>query len=55
MPTYLKAGHINVVLSRLEDHDLIHHKGNYWAPGEGDEVAASRIWSSALTPQTTVR
>ena len=36
----MKAGSISVVLSRLEDRDLVRHKGNYWALGEADEVAA---------------
>ncbi|QLH77231.1 MarR family transcriptional regulator [Halosimplex rubrum] len=38
--TDVKAGSISVVLSRLEDRGLVRHKGNYWAIGEADEVAA---------------
>jgi len=38
--TDIKAGSISVVLSRLEDRGLVRHKGNYWALGEGDDVAA---------------
>ena len=38
--TDVKAGSISVVLSRLEDRDLVRHKGNYWALGDADEVAA---------------
>jgi len=38
--TDVKAGSISVVLSRLEDRGLVRHKGNYWALGEDDEVAA---------------
>lgn len=38
--TGVKAGSISVVLSRLEDRELVRHKGNYWALGEADEVAA---------------
>jgi predicted transcriptional regulator of viral defense system len=38
--TEVKAGSISVVLSRLEDRGLVRHKGNYWALGEDDEVAA---------------
>ncbi|WP_436936496.1 MarR family transcriptional regulator [Halovenus marina] len=38
--TNVKAGSISVVLSRLEDRGLVRHKGNYWALGEADEVAA---------------
>lgn len=38
--TGVKAGSISVVLSRLEDRGLVRHKGNYWALGEADVVAA---------------
>lgn len=38
--TGVKAGSISVVLSRLEDRELVRHKGNYWALGKADEVAA---------------
>lgn len=38
--TGVKAGSISVVLSRLEDRGLARHRGNYWALGEDEEVAA---------------
>ena len=38
--TDVKAGSISVVLSRLKDRGLVRHKGNYWAIGEDDDVAA---------------
>ena len=38
--TDVKAGSISVVLSRLENRGLVRHKGNYWALGEVDDVAA---------------
>ena len=38
--TDVNAGSISVVLSRLEDRGLVRHKGNYWALGEADDVAA---------------
>lgn len=38
--TDVNAGSISVVLSRLEDRGLVRHKGNYWALGEVDDVAA---------------
>ena len=38
--TDVKAGSISVVLSRLKDRGLVRHKGNYWALGEDDDVAA---------------
>ena len=37
--TGVKTGSISVVLSRLEDRDLVRHKGTYWTLGEPDEVA----------------
>lgn len=38
--TGVKAGSISVVLARLEDRGLVRHKGNYWALGSDDAVAA---------------
>jgi hypothetical protein len=38
--TDIEAGNIGVVLSQLEDRGLVRHKGNYWALGEADDVAA---------------
>lgn len=38
--TDVKAGSISVVLSRLEDRDLVRHKGNYWTIGDDEDVAA---------------
>ena len=38
--TGVKAGSISVVLARLEDRNLVRHKGNYWALGEDEAVAA---------------
>ncbi|WP_114576021.1 helix-turn-helix domain-containing protein [Saliphagus sp. LR7] len=38
--TGVKAGSISVVLSRLEERGLVRHRGNYWALGEDEEVAA---------------
>ena len=38
--TDVNAGSISVVLSRLEDRGLVRHKGNYWALGEADDIAA---------------
>lgn len=38
--TDVKAGSISVVLSRLEDRDLVRHEGTYWALGEADDVTA---------------
>lgn len=38
--TDVNAGSISVVLARLEDRGLVRHKGNYWALGGDDDVAA---------------
>lgn len=38
--TDIKAGSISVVLSRLEDRDLVRHKGQYWTLGEDEDIAA---------------
>lgn len=38
--TNVNRGSISVVLSRLEDRGLVRHRGNYWALGEADDVAA---------------
>jgi len=38
--TDVKAGSISVVLSRLEERGLVRHKGNYWALGDAEDVAA---------------
>lgn len=38
--TGVKAGSISVVLSRLEDRDLVRHRGRYWALGDDDAVAS---------------
>ncbi|QLG28916.1 MarR family transcriptional regulator [Halorarum halophilum] len=38
--TGVKTGSISVVLSRLEDRELVRHKGTYWALGDDEDVAA---------------
>jgi len=50
--TDVKAGSISVVLSRLEERELVRHKGTYWALGEADEVAAYTDLLEARAPQT---
>ncbi len=48
--TDVKAGSISVVLSRLEERELVRHKGNYWALGEADDVAAyTNLYESTRT------
>lgn len=36
----VEKGQLGVVLSRLEDSDLVRHKGGYWTLGGDDAVAA---------------
>ena len=38
--TGVNGGSISVVLSRLEDRDLVRHKGHYWAIGDEDDLLA---------------
>lgn len=38
--TGVKRGSISVVLSRLDDRDLVRHRGVYWALGDADAVAS---------------
>lgn len=45
--TDVKAGSISVVLSRLEDRDLVRHKGNYWTLGDVDDIAAYTSFSES--------
>lgn len=37
----VKKGSIGTVLSRLEDRDLVRHKGDYWALGDEEHVRDS--------------
>lgn len=34
----VKRGSVSTVLSRLEDRDLVRHKGDYWAIGDMETV-----------------
>ncbi|SFR97346.1 MarR family protein [Halomicrobium zhouii] len=47
--TGVKKGSISVVLSRLEDRDLVRHKGNYWALGEDDIASYAGFAESTRT------
>jgi membrane protein implicated in regulation of membrane protease activity len=38
--TDIKKGSIGTVLSRLEDRELVRHKGKYWAIIEDDRLAS---------------
>jgi len=36
--TDVPRGSVGVVLSRLEERDLVRHRGEYWAIGEADDI-----------------
>ncbi|WP_018258822.1 MarR family transcriptional regulator [Halomicrobium katesii] len=36
--TGVPRGSVGVVLSRLEERDLVRHRGEYWAIGEADDI-----------------
>lgn len=41
--TGVKRGSVGPTLSRLEDRDLVRHKGEVWAIGEDDRLATQGI------------
>ena len=56
--TGIARGSVGVVLSRLEDRELVRHRGEYWAVGDADDVettltalAGSRALSERLGPE----
>jgi len=56
--TGIKRGSVGVVLSRLEDQDLVRHRGEYWAIGDvGDidvtlsSMATARAATDRLGPE----
>lgn len=47
--TAIPRGSVGVVLSRLEDRDLVRHRGEYWAIAEDAEV------DTTITAMSTAR
>ncbi|PSP72886.1 TrmB family transcriptional regulator [Halobacteriales archaeon QS_3_64_16] len=50
--TEITSNSIGAVLSRLEDRDLVRHRGHYWAIGEEEALAtytATRSTARAMT------
>lgn len=45
--TGINRGSVGAVLSRLEDRDLVRHRGRYWAIGLDDRVAAFAAQTAA--------
>lgn len=51
--TSVNRGSVGPTLSRLEDRDLVRHKGEVWAIGEDDRLAAQgAIYVSSSTSVT---
>ena len=51
--TGITRGSVGAVLSRLEDRDLVRHKGRYWAIAEDDRLAAFAAQHTASSASTT--
>lgn len=49
--TSIDRGSVGAVLSRLDDRDLVRHRGRYWAIGEDDRLAsyAAQVGASAAS------
>ncbi|APE96486.1 MarR family transcriptional regulator [Halodesulfurarchaeum formicicum] len=51
--TGIDRGSVGAVLSRLDDRDLVRHKGRYWAIGTDDRLAAFAAQQQASSMSTT--
>lgn len=51
--TGVNRGSVGPTLSRLEDRDLVRHKGEFWAIGEDDRLAAQGIAYVASSASVT--
>lgn len=51
--TEVPRGSVGVVLSRLEERDLVRHRGRYWAIGEDDRLASYAAQQGASSASTT--
>lgn len=51
--TGVKQGSVGPTLSRLEDRDLVRHKGEVWAIGEDDRLAAQGAMYVASSASVT--
>lgn len=51
--TGVNRGSVGPTLSRLEDRDLVRHKGEVWAIGEDDRLAAQGIAYVASSASVT--
>lgn len=50
--TDIKRGSIGAVLSRLEERDLVRHRGRYWAIVEDDRLASYAAQTQASSAST---
>lgn len=51
--TDIPRGSVGVVLSRLEERDLVRHQGRYWAIGEDERLASYAAQQAASSSSTT--
>lgn len=51
--TGIPRGSIGVVLSRLEERDLVRHRGRYWAIAEDERLASYAAQQAASSSSTT--
>jgi len=51
--TDIPRGSVGVVLSRLEDRELVRHRGRYWAIAEDDRLASYAAQQAASSSSTT--
>lgn len=50
--TDIKRGSVGAVLSRLEDRDLVRHRGRYWAIAADDRLASYAAQHGASSAST---
>jgi hypothetical protein len=51
--TGIKRGSVGAVLSRLNDRELVRHRGRYWAIAEDDRLASYGAQTGASSASTT--
>lgn len=51
--TDIPRGSVGVVLSRLEDRELVRHRGRYWTIGDDERLASYAAQQAASSASTT--
>jgi predicted transcriptional regulator of viral defense system len=51
--TDINRGSVGAVLSRLEERDLVRHKGKYWTVEKDDRLASAAAQEGASSTSTT--